>query len=74
MLSGLMCHTLYPTPHLVVTCPTGSRYGSKCSFSCEDSFELKGETNTKCGKVGGKTPRALWDFGSVMPKCQGKCF
>ncbi|XP_048243839.1 sushi, von Willebrand factor type A, EGF and pentraxin domain-containing protein 1-like [Haliotis rufescens] len=55
------CSRPYNIHHGYVYC-SGSYYGSKCSFSCEDGYQLQGYSSSRCEGDG--------TFSSLLPTCK----
>lgn len=67
---AITCPNIFPTPFQTVTCPSGTRYGSICNFSCEAGTNLKGTDIVVCERENSNT-FGDWTWGNNQPSCEG---
>lgn len=67
---AITCPNIYPTPFQTVLCPSGTRYGSICNFSCEAGTKLNGTDNAVCERKKGNK-FGEWTMGNNQPSCEG---
>lgn len=77
VMKAITCPNIYPTPFQTVTCPSGTRHGSVCNFSCEAGTKLNGTDIVVCERENGKkfgdwTWEKNQPFCEVMQKCAKK--
>jgi hypothetical protein len=66
----ITCPKIYPVADTLVTCSTGSRYGSNCDFECSSSATLNGTQSVVCERYN-KDSYGYWTWGEQQPFCQG---
>lgn len=67
----ITCPKIYPVADTLVTCPTGSRYGSNCDFECSSSATLNGTTKSVVCERHNEDAYGYWTWGEQQPFCQG---
>ena len=75
-MSSLIClFVVFRCPRLqapfhgsAVNCPVSSVYGSQCSFSCDEGYDLVGSETRTCELSGDFAP-ASWN--GTEPVCEG---
>lgn len=67
---AITCPNIYPTPFQTVTCPSGTRYGSICNFSCEAGTKLNGTDIVVCERKN-DNKFGEWTWGNNQPSCEG---
>lgn len=66
----ITCPKIYPVADTLVTCSTGSRYGSNCDFECSSSATLNGTQSVVCERYNEES-YGYWTWGEQQPFCQG---
>ncbi|XP_062573264.1 uncharacterized protein LOC134235178, partial [Saccostrea cucullata] len=69
VMKVIRCPNIYPTPFQNVLCPSGTKYGSSCHFSCDMGTTINGTNNVVCERKNGK-PYGYWTWGSNQPYCE----
>lgn len=69
VMKAITCPNIFPTPFQTVTCPSGTRYGSICNFSCEAGTNLKGTDIVVCERENSNT-FGDWTWGNNQPSCE----
>ena len=62
-VSGKTCPAVVEPENGSANCTDDNVFGSRCSFSCNEGYQLEGRSLIKCTGEG-------WDFGS--PICESK--
>ncbi|XP_026693209.2 sushi, von Willebrand factor type A, EGF and pentraxin domain-containing protein 1-like isoform X5 [Ciona intestinalis] len=55
----MRCENIFADQHTSMTCTSGNRYGSICTFKPQLGYELIGETVVECGENGGNHPNPI---------------
>nr|XP_018667880.1 sushi, von Willebrand factor type A, EGF and pentraxin domain-containing protein 1-like isoform X2 [Ciona intestinalis] len=55
----IRCENIFADQHTSMTCTSGNRYGSICTFKPQLGYELIGETVVECGENGGNHPNPI---------------
>ena len=70
MLLDIPCAALPSDESMEIDCSHENRFGSQCTFSCEQGYRLTGAVSTSCERNNADPPQANWDYGSGdAPEC-----
>ncbi|CAG2227187.1 unnamed protein product [Mytilus edulis] len=68
VIKVITCPRIYPTADTLVTCDSGSRFGSNCNFSCENAATLNGTNHVACQRQNAKS-YGHWSWDDKQPYC-----
>ncbi|XP_063419373.1 sushi, von Willebrand factor type A, EGF and pentraxin domain-containing protein 1-like [Mytilus trossulus] len=68
VMKVITCPRIYPIADTLVTCDSGSRFGSNCNFSCENAATLNKTDPVTCQRQNAKS-YGHWSWDDKQPYC-----